>query len=164
MEFQDDERLVNEDEGRFPVTLVRLGSPENTIQVMVHTMDGSAIAGQDYVAVHKLVTFNPGVTELKVRIEVIDDNAREPDEYFSVKLSVHDNMSSGGGQHNYRVGVKNEMTITIRKNDNEQCNPPCGPGMKCDHNNQICVPRCTRHDQCGNGKQCQDGICVPIGG
>ena len=154
MEFQDDEMSVNENEGRFPVTLVRLGSPENTIEVMVRTMDGAAIAGEDYVAVHKLVTFVPGVTELQVSMEVINDNAREPDEDFSVKLSVNDNMSSGGRQHNYRVGAKNELTITIQ-NDDEQCNPPCGPGMKCDHNNQICVPRCTRHDQCGNGKQCQ---------
>ena len=117
MEFQDDEISVNENEGRFPVTLVRLGSPENTIEVMVRTMDDTAIAGEDYVAVHKLVTFVPGVTELQVRMEVINDNAREPDEDFSVKLSVHDNMSSGGGQHNYRFGAKNVMKITTLNDD-----------------------------------------------
>ena len=117
VEFQTDEISVMENAGRFPVTLLRLGSSEDTIQVVVDTMDGSAVAGEDYVAVHKLVTFAPGVTELEVTMEVINDDAWEPDEDFFVKLSFPDNTSSGGGQHNYRFGSKNVMKITTLNDD-----------------------------------------------
>ena len=153
MEFRIVKRRVNENIGRFQVTLIRLRSLENTIHVMVNTEDRSAVAGEDYVAVHKLVTFTPGVTELNVEMEVINDNAMEPDEDFIVKLSTQHSTSSGGRQHNYRFGAKTEMTITIENDDDEQCNPPCGPGLRCNEH-KICVPLpCTMDEQCGGGKK-----------
>ena len=163
MEFRIVKRRVNENIGRFQVTLIRLRSLENTIHVMVNTEDRSAVAGEDYVAVHKLVTFNPGITELNVTMEVINDNTREPDEDFLVKLSPQVSTSSGSRQHNYRFGTNTEMTITIVNDDDEQCNPPCGPGLICNAN-KICVPLpCTMDEQCGGGKICKNGICIPDG-
>ena len=73
--FNQEKALV----GAFSViTNPRMELFEALIQVVVDTMDGSAVAGEDYVAVHKLVTFAPGVTELEVTMEVINDDAWEP--------------------------------------------------------------------------------------
>ena len=46
----------------------------------------------------------------------------------------------------------------------EGCNPPCGPGLRCNAH-KICIPLpCWRDDQCGGGKMCKEGICVPFPG
>jgi len=55
--------------------------------VQVSTVDGTAIAGQDYVAVNQTLTFNPGITTLQVSVPLIGDSVGEPDEMFSLTLS-----------------------------------------------------------------------------
>ena len=79
IEFQIEEISVLENSGRFPISLVRTGDSSEEVevsaglsfveshyvytrilicdwlQVMVDTVDGSAVAGEDYIAVHETV-------------------------------------------------------------------------------------------------------------
>lgn len=50
------------------------------------TVDGSAAAGQDYVARRGTVTFEPGQTHLEVRVAVNADYSTESAETFSLRL------------------------------------------------------------------------------
>ena len=69
----------------FPVTL----SAESGRQVAVEyrTEDGTATAGEDYRAVQRTLTIEPGQTRATIRIEVRSDTLDEPDETFEVWLS-----------------------------------------------------------------------------
>ena len=113
IEFQIEDISVLENAGRFPIYLVRTGDSSEEVDVMLDTMDGSAVAGEDYIAVHEVVKFRPGVTEVEVTMEVLNDDAWEPDEDFFVKLSFPDKS----GQHNYKFGSKKIMKITTLNDD-----------------------------------------------
>ena len=69
----------------FTITLSQ--SLPTTTSVDVSTMDGTAIAGQDYVAVNQTLTFAPGVTSLVVSVPLIGDAVSEPTEMFTLNLS-----------------------------------------------------------------------------
>lgn len=58
-----------------------------TVSVDVSTMDGTAIAGQDYVAVNQTLSFSPGVTSQQISVPLIGDAISEPDETFTLVLS-----------------------------------------------------------------------------
>lgn len=51
------------------------------------TANGTAIAGSDYQATSGTLTFRPGETTQRVRVELLDDNRVEGDENFFVQLS-----------------------------------------------------------------------------
>lgn len=79
---------------------VRLIAPrEQTVTVDYATQDGSAVAGQDYVATNGTVTFAPGETSRTITVAVTADNPPEPDEQFSVVLSnpVNSSIHRGTG-------------------------------------------------------------------
>lgn len=52
-----------------------------------YTSDGTAVAGQDYVATSGTVTFAPGETSKTIAIPLIADTIQEADEVFYVGLS-----------------------------------------------------------------------------
>ncbi|MGH2793424.1 MAG: sulfatase-like hydrolase/transferase, partial [Actinomycetota bacterium] len=54
--------------------------------VAFSTADGSAHAGEDYVATVGVVEFAPGVTEQVVSVDVVGDAVAEPDEMFTLEL------------------------------------------------------------------------------
>lgn len=57
------------------------------VTVDYYTCDGTAVAGQDYVATSGTVTFAPGETSTIIAIPLIADTTLEPDEWFYVRLS-----------------------------------------------------------------------------
>ncbi len=59
----------------------------STVTVHYTTANGSAIAGQDYVAHSGLLTFAPGVTQQNILIEITGDSIVEGNETFTVTLS-----------------------------------------------------------------------------
>ena len=77
-------------------------------------MDGTAVAGEDYIALHQFVTFLPGETEKEVMLEVLNDDAWEPDEDFYVKLSYPTNC---GNSQNFKFGRNKILTITTLNDD-----------------------------------------------
>ena len=69
----------------FTITLSRAAS--GTVTVEAATSDGSALAGDDYVAKSKTVTFEPGRTKRALWVKVIDDDHDEDSETMTVTLS-----------------------------------------------------------------------------
>ena len=57
------------------------------VEVRYATSDGTAFAGSDYATATGVLTFEPGAVEAAIRVEVLDDNAGEPDETFAVELA-----------------------------------------------------------------------------
>ena len=51
------------------------------------TEDGTANAGSDYVFKEDTIVFRSGETLKKLKIEILDDDIFEEDEYFTVHLS-----------------------------------------------------------------------------
>jgi hypothetical protein len=80
----------------FTVTL----TDPSTSPVTVHyaTADGTAIAGEDYLAASGTLTFAPGETSKTINISVIGDRIDEFDETFSVALSSPTNANLGYSQ------------------------------------------------------------------
>lgn len=65
-------------------------SQQSDTAVTLHyaTADGSATAGQDYVAGSGTLTFAPGVTSQTVHVDIVGDAVEESDETFTVMLSA----------------------------------------------------------------------------
>ena len=74
------------------ITVYLTEASASTITVHYATADGTALAGQDYVAQSGTLTFAAGVTQQTIRVAVIGDTAVESDESFTVTLS---NASEG---------------------------------------------------------------------
>lgn len=75
------------------IVTVDLSNPSDLpITIDFATNDGSAIAGQDYVAANGTITFAPGEQSKSITIQVNGDNEFEVDEDFEVILS---NASEG---------------------------------------------------------------------
>jgi len=80
------------------VFTVSLSSPrDQTVTVDFATQDGSAVAGQDYVAANGTLTFAPGETSHTITVAVTADNPPESDEEFTVVLSNPVNTGIGKG-------------------------------------------------------------------
>ena len=68
-----------------PVFLTEASS--STVTVRYTTSNGSALAGQDYVAKSGILTFAPGVMQQNIRVAVTGDALVEGNETFTVVLS-----------------------------------------------------------------------------
>ncbi|HVI73210.1 MAG TPA: Calx-beta domain-containing protein, partial [Pyrinomonadaceae bacterium] len=76
-----------EDIGFIPVTVVRTGSI-GSLSVNFATVDGTAKAGEDYVATSGTLTFAPGETTKTINVTILDNGPLEgTDESFSVILT-----------------------------------------------------------------------------
>lgn len=82
--------VVEGDLGATTVTLTisLVGSTEVPASVVVSLVDGTAVAGLDFVyQPPRVLVFEPGITELTYEVEVIGDLVIENTEYFGVQLS-----------------------------------------------------------------------------
>jgi len=81
---------------------VTLSPPStNTVTVNYVTVDGTAVAGQDYQFTSGMLTFAPGVTNLSVGVPVLDDLLSEtPSQSFTLQLinAVNAEISGINGQ------------------------------------------------------------------
>jgi CSLREA domain-containing protein len=76
----------------FTVTLSTASN--QTVTVVAQTANGTAQAGSDYTTVGPTkVTFSPGTTTQSIAVPVLGDNAVEPNETFTVKLSTPTNAT-----------------------------------------------------------------------
>jgi hypothetical protein len=68
---------------------VRLSAASSTpVTVAWHTVNGTAVAGKDYVAAHGTVTIPAGQLTASVPVSVIGDKVREKNETFTVVLTT----------------------------------------------------------------------------
>ena len=75
------------------VTVTLTGESRNPITVDYATVDGTAVAGTDYIAASGTLTFEPGAVSKTITIAVMSDTAVERNESFLLKLS----NATGGG-------------------------------------------------------------------
>ncbi len=78
---------LNEHLGPVVIDVVLDRVPVHTVTVRATTADGEAVAGTDYLALDTILTFDPGVTNVPVIVEIIDDLIYEFEEGFSIALS-----------------------------------------------------------------------------
>jgi uncharacterized delta-60 repeat protein len=109
--FQLGNASVSVTEGQPSGTLnvYRSGPSSSLATVDFHTVDGSAIAGQDYEAQSGTITFNPGDTVKPITVRIQNDGLQEGTEMFTVVLS---NPTGGASLSAQSVG-----TVSIVDNE-----------------------------------------------
>ncbi len=96
-------------------TVMLSGPSEFPIMVAYATMNGTATAGEDYVATSGTLTFDPDTTTQTILVPVIGDRTVENTETFSVVLSDPVNVTIARGQG---IGtIVNDDAATISIND-----------------------------------------------
>jgi uncharacterized delta-60 repeat protein/uncharacterized repeat protein (TIGR01451 family) len=101
--------VVNEGGGNATLSILRLNGTNGVTTVSYATTNGTAVAGQDYSPAAGILTFNPGESLKALNIPILDDDAIEGDESFSVVLS---NPSPG-------VQLANPSTAAVVILDND---------------------------------------------
>ena len=69
------------------ITVTRTGDTNRAFTVTANTSDGTATAGNDYLAVTTTLTFAPGETNKSFNVTVLDDTLAEGDEFLNLTLS-----------------------------------------------------------------------------
>jgi hypothetical protein len=109
-------------EGGAASFVVALSAPSGRdVSVSFATVNGSAIAGQDYTARSGRLTIPAGGTAAAVPVALLDDTADEPTETFGLRLSAPGAATLGSGA----------ATATILDNDppSAQTSPSGGPSQ-----------------------------------
>ena len=75
------------------------------------TSNGTAIAGNDYVAVSDNVTFSAGETSKTVFVTILSDNLSEENENYTIALTSSDNNSD--------IGTNASATMLITNDDSD---------------------------------------------
>lgn len=116
VEFTAAETAVLESEKRVRIGIRRHGKVGIPCTVRIETLNGTAVAHEDYIPFDQEVKFAENEELRQVYIEIVDDNEWEPDEFFFVKLHVP-KTDSGEEQH---VTLGNmAITQVIIINDDE---------------------------------------------
>ncbi|CAH8830789.1 unnamed protein product [Trichobilharzia szidati] len=85
--FNPGHYTVMENVGTFPVTVTRVGGDMHAVvSVEYFTLDGTAVAGEDYEPAKGILLFEAGETHKQIMISIIDDDIFEEDEHFTVHL------------------------------------------------------------------------------
>ena len=105
----DDMELYEGNRSSRVLVTFRLSEPvDSAVTVEWTTADGSAVAGEDYVATSGTVTFRRGRTEVFRRVQILGDTELELDEFFEVVL-----LSADG------AAVGDPATVTLLNDDDE---------------------------------------------
>ncbi|MCV6588624.1 MAG: trypsin-like serine protease [Marinobacterium sp.] len=79
--------------------LLSVSQPQSVpITLWYETLDGSARAGEDYIASSGWVTLQPGQTSISIAVEILGDRNIETDEAFWLKLSDPSQQWLASGQ------------------------------------------------------------------
>lgn len=96
----DDATVTEGNSGLTPMTfIVRLSNPSTeTITVPYATSDGTALVGVDYEDSSGVLTFEPGVTELPIVVQIIGDTLDEQHETLAMTLGTPTNATIADGE------------------------------------------------------------------
>ena len=105
----------------FTVTLT--GATSRTATVDYSTVDGTATAGDDYVAAAGTLTFMPGETAATFAVTTADDDAYEPDESFEAVLSspLHATLATRAATGTILDDDEEPATLSARPADPMLC-------------------------------------------
>ena len=95
--FVSDPIIIEGDSGnRQALFEVRISEPSSsTLNFAYTTANGSAVAGEDFIARSGFVTFNPGQTVETVRVDLIEDTIAEGTENFSLIVTPDGSIANG---------------------------------------------------------------------
>ncbi len=100
---------VNEADGTATITVERGGS-QGAVTVDFATSDGTAIDGSDYTSISGTLSWADGDNTAKtINVSILDDNAEESSETFTVAL----NNATGGAT----IGTNASATVTVNDDD-----------------------------------------------
>ncbi|GFN83166.1 sodium/calcium exchanger [Plakobranchus ocellatus] len=85
---------VMENEGKVRLGIKRTGLMDVPVSVRVETINGTAVAGDDYKPFNSVVEFKKNEGLREIWIEIVDDFEWEPDEFFFAKLKLEDDDGS----------------------------------------------------------------------
>ena len=111
---------VNENAGTVTVQLLRSGGSDGEVAINYQTVDGSAVAGRDYVASSGTVVFAERETTAEIVISLIDDSYIESAEDFSIEISSPTNGATLGSVVSSKISVQSE---------DEEVVPEAGPEL-----------------------------------
>merc|ERR1712168_126078 len=113
--FDPPEFTVVESCGTCHINVSRYGpSLYDEVKVDYETMDGSAVAGDDYDASKGTLVFGPGETEKQIPVTILDDDVFELDEHFYCKLS--NVRCANSARPAVPLGAAHTATVTILGN------------------------------------------------
>jgi solute carrier family 8 (sodium/calcium exchanger) len=106
---------VMENAGQIKLIILRTGNLDIPAAINYETLNGTAMAGEDYDHTSGTLQFGPGVDQKVLPIVIIDDNIYEPDEFFLVQLAV-----PKGASH-VEIGHPHVAQVTIINDDDPGC-------------------------------------------
>ena len=107
-QFSSSSYQVNENGGYATISVTRTGSTAGQAQVACATMDGTAFAGTNYVAITTNLTFNPNDVAKSFNVTLIDDHKTNPPPAsfdFGVGLTVLTQNALPGAPTNALVHI-----------------------------------------------------------
>ncbi|GBM76414.1 G-protein coupled receptor 98 [Araneus ventricosus] len=107
---------VYENAGIVDVSVVRVDGQDGQIKVKFETRPKSAKAGHDFETQMGELVFEEGELRKTIRIKIVDDNVREPEESFEVILF---DATPGPGTINFRGLETTRRTTTITITDDD---------------------------------------------
>lgn len=94
---------------QFEFTLILSNATSNVVTVTYSTLEGTAKAGEDYIAVtNQVINFQPNETQKKISVTVFGDETKEDDESFTLMLTGATNATIQ--QHTASVVIQNDDT------------------------------------------------------
>ena len=102
-------QAVDEDRSQVTLTVCRTGGVVGAVSVDYETVDGTAVAGSDYVATAGTLTLSNGVTNISWSVTLLNDAVAEDLETFTVRL-----YNPGGGAV---LAAPSNATVQIRDED-----------------------------------------------
>jgi bacillolysin len=110
VQFPSAEVAVGEAGGSLTLTVTRTGGSAEGVTVAYRTVDGTASAGQDYVATTGTVQFGAGETTKTFTVPIINDTLDDDGGTFDVVLEV---VNGPGAE----LGTPSTATVTIGDDD-----------------------------------------------
>ena len=112
LQFAVSNQAVGEGAGNVIVRVVRTGGSDGAVSVDYETSNSSAVLGSDYSQTSGTLLFADGQTMGTIEVPVIDDNAIESDETFTVNLSNVVGGATLGSVFNTSISITdNEVPV-----------------------------------------------------
>lgn len=102
--FNSSTYLVSENAGTATITVGRLNGEASNVSIDYSTSDGTAIAGQDYVATSGTLTFAANETTKTFTVPILNDSEREQSETINLTLSNPNGVT---------LGTESTVSLTI---------------------------------------------------
>ena len=113
LSFEQEHMSCVESDKHVRVVILRTGGNSRAVACNIKTVDDSAVAPYDYVAVDETLVFAEGETRKEVSIQIIDDGKYENNEVFKVLLSEPTNGASFLSSGDDDTGFSALCEITI---------------------------------------------------